>query len=158
MKVETKIKRKCEVCGKIFYLLIKNLEYNERRFQRKCGRYCSRECYYKSPARRPNLGRFGKDSIGWKGGIIYERGYKLVLVPDSHPYGILKGRGKKYYREHRLVMEQYLGRYLTPKEIVHHINGNILDNDIKNLFLTDNSTHTGYHKKMYWYKKKIMNR
>lgn len=45
--------------------------------------------------------------------------------------------GKKsfYYNESRRVMEKHQGRKLNPKEIVHHIDGNIKNNQIKNLFL-----------------------
>lgn len=35
--------------------------------------------------------------------------------------------------EHRKIMEEYIGRELTKKEVVHHINGNSEDNRIENL-------------------------
>lgn len=42
-------------------------------------------------------------------------GYILLLRP-KHPHANSSG----YVREHRLVMEQVLGRYLLPSEVVHH--------------------------------------
>jgi len=48
--------------------------------------------------------------------------------------------------EHRLIMEKYIGRYLTKKEIVHHINGQKTDNSIENIILTTGSKHVAHHK------------
>lgn len=52
----------------------------------------------------------------WNGGrrIDADR-YVMVKMPD-HPYATADG----YVREHRLVMERILGRYLRPEEVVHH--------------------------------------
>lgn len=48
-------------------------------------------------------------------------------------------------REHRYVMEQHLGRKLNSNEIVHHIDGNGLNNDISNLEVMSRSEHMKHH-------------
>lgn len=70
--------------------------------------------------------------------IYNEKGYKLVLRLN-HPMANSKG----YILEHRLVMSEYLGRELSRKELVHHVNGIKDDNRIENLSLLTPTTHCG---------------
>jgi hypothetical protein len=89
------------------------------------------------------LGKYyGEKSANWAGGRnINYKGY--VLISNyNHPYKNKHGD----VLEHRLIMEQYLGRYLTPEEEVHHINGIKDDNRIENLMLFPNkSDHMRFH-------------
>lgn len=67
-------------------------------------------------------------------------GYVLVTAPDDHPYARQRtGRPQKLIYEHRLMMEQKIGRYLLPKETVDHIDGLRLHNDPSNLRLFDSN-------------------
>jgi len=61
----------------------------------------------------------------------------MILV-DNHPSRNSRG----YVFEHRLVVEKYLGRYLKSTEEVHHINGDKLDNRIKNLQVMSRRDHS----------------
>lgn len=67
-------------------------------------------------------------------------GYVLVTAPSDHPYARQRtGRKTKLMYEHRLVMEQKLGRYLDPAEVVDHIDGLTLHNDPENLRLFESN-------------------
>jgi len=133
----------CKICGKEFKKILSIYKQDIK----KCnaGKFCSLECFYKSPERKPNLNKKGSLSNGWKGGRLFERGYKLVIAPKNHPYAVIKGENNPYIREHRLIMEKYVGRYLKPNEIVHHKNKNTQDNRIENLLLMERGDHTRLH-------------
>jgi hypothetical protein len=63
-------------------------------------------------------------------GWTMKEGYRLLRRPD-HPRANVNG----FVPEHRLVMEELLGRYLEPSETVHHRNGERADNRPENLEL-----------------------
>lgn len=82
----------------------------------------------------------GSEHYNRKGGKILQNGYWYILVPD-HPFCDCKG----YVAEHRLRMEEYLERYLTKKEEVHHLDLNRENNRMGNLMLFANHTeHARY--------------
>ena len=47
--------------------------------------------------------------------------------------------------QHRVIMEQHIGRKLNSSEHVHHIDGDKANNEISNLMLMTASEHMSYH-------------
>jgi len=89
---------------------------------------------------------------------MHKRGYRYIKI-KYHPFANKDG----YVPEHRLVMENYLREndpknknlikvnqilYLNPIAVVHHIDRDKLNNQIKNLKVFENvNNHTAFHNK-----------
>lgn len=72
-------------------------------------------------------------SQGWSD----KRGYRWIYVTEN-------GR-RRAKREHRHLVEQSLGRKLSPEEVVHHINGDKSDNRLENLEVKPFGLHSADH-------------
>ena len=85
----------------------------------------------------------GANHSCWKGGrLVVTRGY-ILIWKKGHPAASRKG----YVMEHRLIMEEIVGRYLTDEEEVHHKNFIHGDNAPDNLQLFPNhAEHMKAHK------------
>jgi hypothetical protein len=75
----------------------------------------------------------GVNSHNFQGGehTIAATNHKMVLI------GKRKGYAGKYTAEHRFVIAKYIGRMLTRKETVIHINNDMQDNRLSNLYLCE---------------------
>lgn len=92
-----------------------------------------------------NLNRFKSNNPNWKSGIYQDRnGYVYILRPN-HKFAMKNG----YVSLHRYRMELVIGRYLTKKEEVHHIDSNPTHNDESNLRLFNSKgEHLRFEKKI----------
>lgn len=101
-------------------------------YSKEYGEFCSN---------RPQNHMMREKNNMWKGGEkINGYGYKEIYKPE-HPTASSTG----YVKEHRLVVEENLGRILDRKEVVHHIDGDKRNNHINNLRVMTHSEHTRLH-------------
>lgn len=109
--------KKCEHCKKTFTRTISGNKAEPK--------YCSHPCY----------------GLGKRYPFIIKNGYKMV-IKKGHP----RANDHGYVREHILVMEEKLGRFVTKDESIHHIDGDKMNNHPDNLEIFSSHTeHLQHH-------------
>ena len=79
-----------------------------------------------------------KDKIRWV--IKAKKNYTRVFYKNKD--------GSLYFvYEHREIIQGYLNRKLNYDEVVHHVDGNIHNNNIDNLKIYSRSEHARLHKR-----------
>ena len=102
--------------------------------------------------RRTEGSRIGQHNHSFKGKAINSQGYVLVYSPE-HP----NKDSRNYVREHILVAEQIIRRFIKRSECVHHINEDKRDNRPANLYLfLKRSEHDRYHQRKRKLSKKFV--
>lgn len=89
-------------------------------------------------------GRTGAQHPVWKGGTKIDRDGYLVRYDPQHPWP----RSRYTIREHIRVMELHRGCRLADDEVVHHLDGNRLNNDLANLVVMDAADHARHHREI----------
>lgn len=120
---------RCDYCGRPFYSQKSRLDTS-----RFCSKYCQIQYFV------PN--RSGEKSPTYKGGIGIRRRKGSELG-----YQILRGT-KDQIPLHRKIASDILGRGLNSDEVVHHIDGNGLNNSHDNLLVCSAAYHAMLHHRM----------
>ncbi len=101
----------CKVCGCSFFV-------SDYEISKGHGNFCSGRC-------SSSL----ENNARWAGGRKKDvDGYVFIKMPQ-HPFADNHG----YVKEHRIIIEKIIGRYLLRTEIIHHVNKIKDDNCPKNL-------------------------
>ena len=126
---KTKANNRCPNCGKLIQ--------PSSMMCPSCARLGKRNPFF-------GHGKCGDKNPHWKGGRAYDS-YGYILVSSTISPAV---NTQGYIREHRMIMEKYLGRILLETEVVHHINGIKDDNRLENLMkFASQAEHAAWHKR-----------
>ncbi len=132
---------KCDNCNSFFDRDIHELSKDRRNNNFK--HFC-KECDAKSLGGKIASEIRNKKYEGEIGKTIKPKGgYNEVYVKKTH-----KHRPEQdWVREHILIVENHINRRLMEGEVVHHIDGNKLNNNIENLDICTINEHNNCHAK-----------
>lgn len=162
---EKRILIKCDKCGKKNYTSWANYlrgqklkNHNGKTFCRSCqSRNNIKIAHKKGPW---NKGKYIPPEKRKGKSYITSDGYRAIF---QYKYDRrYHSQWANYRKEHLVVMENHLGRQLKKEEIIHHIDGDKINNDISNLWLTSSENHRKAHNSLqnigyYLFKSGIIN-
>lgn len=122
MSIAPQEPKACEACGSPLPII-----------RKKTQRFCNKSCAWKATKGPEFNAKIGRECAERNGATQRGRGNGLS-------YRKYLGR-----HEHRVVAERMLGRPLLPKEIVHHRDGDKLNNDPSNLEVITQGEHMRRH-------------
>ena len=83
----------------------------------------------------------GQKNPKWRGGKVIRSDGRVFIYMPNHPNVSYCGT---HVLEYRLLAEKKIGRYLRKDEVVHHVDGNILNNAPENLEVMTQSEHAKF--------------
>jgi len=157
---EKRVRVQCDDCGKESIAIYHNYIEGQKKKNFSNQTFC-RSCSIQR-ASNSNKGRTSKlkgipkpevsgpNSPHWRGGTyISSDGYRMIYIREYEGIPITRIKWSNYRKEHLVIMETLLQRELTNKEVVHHIDGDKLNNDVDNLLLcSSDKEHRALHNQL----------
>lgn len=152
----------CAVCGKIVW---KPSAWLKRTARPTCCKHCAgilrgqawgtlgykgRHAWSEAAERSFSAKMSGAGNPAWKGGVTYFRkhgNYKPIKYVRCPTLFLGMARKDGYVMEHRLLVASELGRCLKCAEVVHHIDHDPQNNDLRNLVLFASNTAHKKHER-----------
>ena len=113
---------------------------SRKKYKGRCNKCASKNRAVTSKTQIPGktINRYGYIRCSWSSFDEKTKEKLKKIVPEYE--------NQRELLEHRIIMILFLNRPLLKSEIVHHINGNKIDNKIENLEVLSRSRHTELHK------------